>query len=416
MAREFLSGVIEGFYGKPWSQAERFELLDWLSAWGLNTYLYAPKDDLKHRALWRAAYTDDEAAPLRRLIARCRKKNIRFIYALAPGLDITYSSRADVTALTKKLDDVKELGCEDFALLFDDIPDALREPDAKKFGSFAAAQAAAANKALKSGRSLFCPTPYCGRMARRNLGGANYLEIIGRELSHDIEVFWTGPEIISEEISLCDTRAVAELLRRKPLIWDNLHANDYDGRRFFCGPYCGRPAALRENVAGILINPNCEFPLNHNAVRTLADYLRSDEDWHPRRAYKTAMAEWRERFDAVALDDLILFGDCYYLPHRDGLEAENLFEAARRHVRGGDPAFEALAARLKDFCARLTALKDRELFYALWRRAWELREELDLLEKFPAASDFHLPGTYRGGFVPRLQKLLKQNRDGSFRA
>ena len=43
---DFLSGVIEGFYGPPWSRAERLQLFDWLAAWGLNTYLYAPKEDL----------------------------------------------------------------------------------------------------------------------------------------------------------------------------------------------------------------------------------------------------------------------------------------------------------------------------------------------------------------------------------
>jgi beta-N-acetylglucosaminidase len=53
MAVPFLSGAIEGFYGQPWTHAERVALFDWLAAWGLNTYLYAPKDDLKHRALWR---------------------------------------------------------------------------------------------------------------------------------------------------------------------------------------------------------------------------------------------------------------------------------------------------------------------------------------------------------------------------
>jgi hypothetical protein len=48
-----LSGVIEGFYGPPWSEAERLQLFATLQAQGLNTYVYAPKDDLKHRALWR---------------------------------------------------------------------------------------------------------------------------------------------------------------------------------------------------------------------------------------------------------------------------------------------------------------------------------------------------------------------------
>lgn len=29
--------------------------------WGLNTYLYAPKDDYKHRMYWRDLYTEEEA-------------------------------------------------------------------------------------------------------------------------------------------------------------------------------------------------------------------------------------------------------------------------------------------------------------------------------------------------------------------
>ena len=28
---------------------QRRELFGWMRSWGLNTYLYAPKDDLKHR-------------------------------------------------------------------------------------------------------------------------------------------------------------------------------------------------------------------------------------------------------------------------------------------------------------------------------------------------------------------------------
>src|SRR5882762_9841033 len=52
----FLAGVIEGFYGQPWTPAERFELFDRMASWGLNTYVYAPKDDFNHRAVWREHY------------------------------------------------------------------------------------------------------------------------------------------------------------------------------------------------------------------------------------------------------------------------------------------------------------------------------------------------------------------------
>lgn len=32
-----------------------------LKLWGMNSYLYAPKDDCKHRAYWREQYTVEEA-------------------------------------------------------------------------------------------------------------------------------------------------------------------------------------------------------------------------------------------------------------------------------------------------------------------------------------------------------------------
>ena len=95
------------------------------------------------------------------------------------------------------------------------------------------------------------------------LGGEGYLATIGRELLPEIDVFWTGPEIISREITVAHVRELRNILRRKPLIWDNLHANDYDGRRFYCGPYAGRPPELRDEVSGLLSNPNNEFPLNY---------------------------------------------------------------------------------------------------------------------------------------------------------
>ena len=440
-----LAGVIEGFYGQPWSQTERFELFEWMAKWGLNTYLYAPKDDLKHRAIWREEYSCSEAQALGELVHACEQRQLRFIYALSPGLDIRFSEVAELDQLRKRFQQMLSLGCRHFALLFDDIPDRMREEDAKRFESFASAQCHVANSMFKwtrerspAARFLFCPTPYCGRMAERRFGGAVYLPTLGGELLPEIDVLWTGPEIISQEISVAHVREIQSVLRRKPLIWDNLHANDYDGRRFCCGPYAGRSPELRSEVAGLLSNPNCELPLNYVPLRTLAEFVRCQDTWDPRKAYLSAMGEWLPRFavvgQPVTLDDLVLFADCYYLPHEEGPEAEALLQLAktllaRKPVDWGDALamFRAKATRLREFCVRMTELRHRPLFYALSRRIWELREELDLLERYVEfkrnggptdtafGSDFHLLGTYRGGMVPRLQRLLVQQPDGSLR-
>jgi protein O-GlcNAcase/histone acetyltransferase len=457
----FLAGVIEGFYGQPWTPAERLELFDCMMDWGLNTYLYAPKDDLKHRTLWREPYSTSEAEALTLLIRACKLRNIRFIYALSPGLDIRYSNIADLELLKKRFEQMLSLGCEHFSLLFDDIPDHLDPEDIKRWNSLAAAQCHVTNAIFKwtrerqpQARFLFCPTAYCSRMVRRKHGGDDYLPTIGRELLPEIDVFWTGPEIISREITVAHVQELQTILRRKPLIWDNLHANDYDGRRFYCGPYAGRPLELRTEVSGLLSNPNCELALNYIPLRTLAEFVRCDTKWNPREAYLAAMREWFPRFatigQPVTFEDFVLFCDCYYLPHEEGSEAEGLYEAVRDSVAAtaptsleprlgeriprdeisrlepmnpGSAIFRQLSKRLREFCAQMAEVRDRRLFYALSRRTWELREELDLLEQHVEGGrqrsgdpslTFHLPDTYRGGMIAKLQRLLIQHPDGTY--
>ena len=73
---------------------------------GLNTYVYAPKDDAKHRSRWRDFYTNEESNELTQLIHIAKQYGIHFIYALSPGLDINYSSEKDLNFLKRKFDQV----------------------------------------------------------------------------------------------------------------------------------------------------------------------------------------------------------------------------------------------------------------------------------------------------------------------
>jgi len=438
-----LAGVIEGFYGPPWTTAERLTLLDRMQAWGLNTYLYGPKDDLHHRALWREPYGPAAAADLRDLIAACHARGLRFLYGIGPGLDLRYDDVADRARLRARCAEALGLGADGLALLFDDIPDTLDHHALARWGSLAAAQADVVNETvawLRADRpdvvALFCPTAYCGRMADARLGGEGYLETIGATLRRDIDICWTGPDIVSAEITVAHVQAIAALLRRPPVLWDNLHANDYDSRRVMCGPYDGRPPELRAHVRGILSNPNTEAAVNFVGIRTLAAFLHADEEWDARAAYVTALTEWQPAFATVAgdlpLDDLERVCDCFYLPYAEGPRAVALRDAAHLALCDASPAwrqhaetFIADATHLRDLCTRLSTLRDRALFHALHRRLWDLREELDLLVRAAHAraadgtpwsvqSDFHRPGTYRGGMIAALQSMLEPTADGRF--
>lgn len=439
-----MAGVIEGFYGPPWTEAERHQLFQWMAGWGLSTYVYCLKDDLKSRVLWREEYEEAEREALVGRIRECEGFGLQFIYGLSPGLDIRYGSEADRERLRARVGGLMELGCRRFAILFDDIPDGMSAEDAGRYGNLAMAQCSVVNElfAWARGRDagvrfLFCPTSYCGRMALAQLGGQEYLGTVGRELAGEIEVFWTGSEIVSPEITVAHMEAVGSVLRRKPVIWDNLHANDYDGRRFYCGPYSGRPVGLKDVVSGILVNPNCELPLNYLPLRTFSEYLRAEDVWDPRAAYLEAMKDWRHEFRtwgrAFTQEELNLFVDCYYLPYAEGAGARFLLERVKRLLVRAPSAWgeEAEEVRrevgmLRDVCGRMPELVNRSLFYAMYRRIWELREELDLIDRYilarhrspdskvPWVSDFHLPGTYRGGMVAGLQRLLVQQPNGGF--
>lgn len=140
------AGVIEGFYGPPWTTAERERLLEWMTRFGLRTYLHAPKDDPHHRAVWREPLPAAAVAELSDLIAACRRRDVAFVWAIHPGLDIRYSSGDDLAALVARLEQVVMAGGRDFAILFDDVPGALDPVDERTFGRLAAAQAHVANR------------------------------------------------------------------------------------------------------------------------------------------------------------------------------------------------------------------------------------------------------------------------------
>uniref|UniRef100_A0A3B4B7U3 Protein O-GlcNAcase n=1 Tax=Periophthalmus magnuspinnatus TaxID=409849 RepID=A0A3B4B7U3_9GOBI len=184
------------FYGRPWTMEQRKELFRRYQKWGLNTYLYAPKDDYKHRMFWRELYSVEEAEQLMTLIGSAKEHGIEFIYAISPGLDITFSNQKEVSALKRKLDQVTHFGCKSFALLFDDIDHNMCPADKEVFSSFAHAQVSITNEIYQylgePQTFLFCPTEYCGTFCYPNVSQSPYLHTVGEKLLPGIDVLWTA--------------------------------------------------------------------------------------------------------------------------------------------------------------------------------------------------------------------------------
>lgn len=280
----YICGVVEGFYGRPWTLEQRKHLFKRQNHLGLTTYLYAPKDDIKHRSLWRELYNSEEMMILRALVESAKDNNVNFVYAISPGLDIVYSSEKEMETLKKKLDQVKSTGCNSFAVLFDDIEVQMQAADKQKFKSFATAQVHIANtifEDLEPKVFMFCPTEYCETRASPNLDSSEYLNTIGENLKKEINIMWTGPTVISRYLTVEHLSRVGAVMRRKPLIWDNLHANDYDTKKIFMGPIKDRSVKIKEYTSGLLTNPNGRYEANFVPIHSLSDWNAADRDLLP---------------------------------------------------------------------------------------------------------------------------------------
>lgn len=93
-----------------------------------------------------------------------------------------------------------------------------------------------------------------------------------------IIIIFPGPKVISRLLTKESIQEIADVLKRPPVIWDNLHANDYDQKRVFLGPYSGRSPDLIPKLRGVLTNPNCEYGANFVAIHTLAQWSRCNVD------------------------------------------------------------------------------------------------------------------------------------------
>lgn len=57
-----------------------------------------------------------------------------------------------------------------------------------------------------------------------------------------------------------------------------MFANDYDPKRIFLGPFFGRSVRLKNEIAGLLLNPNTKYEANFIPLFTYAEWNRSEDD------------------------------------------------------------------------------------------------------------------------------------------
>ncbi len=280
-----MRGVVEGFYGPPWSHEARLDIVDFLVAHDLNAYVYAPKDDLKHRERWREPYEGHEAQQLAQIAAACRAGRVRFGFALSPGLDMTYADQGDRAAVIEKLAPLLDAGVDWVVLALDDIP--ARPGLAAEQADLAGWLLDELRHRTADVRLTLVPTEYVGTRP------SDYLRELDRGLPADLDVMWTGPTVCSPTITADDARGWGEVLSGRPLLlWDNYPVNDaVMTRELHLGPYRGRTPELTDVVDGVLLNPMLQPHASKVALAVAAEYLCAPDTFDERAAWGRAIEE-----------------------------------------------------------------------------------------------------------------------------
>jgi hypothetical protein len=254
-------GVVEGFYGTPWTHRDRIDFLRFEGAHGMNVYYYAPKDDPYHRKLWRDPYPPEAQQHLSDLVDAANRNFVDFCFAISPGLSMAYSSEQDFHVLTNKLASVSKLGVSCFALFLDDVPQDLQDPqDRAQFKTLAQAHVYLTNRLYQhlkeqsaATRLTLTPTTYTNEWGNRD-----YIKELGAAVDPDVSIVWTGPKVLSPAITAEQAREWGGYLHRPPLVWDNYPVNDGTPWCRYLGPLVGRDPHLPGVVRGLFSNPMIE--------------------------------------------------------------------------------------------------------------------------------------------------------------
>jgi hypothetical protein len=281
-------GIIEGFFGRPYTWDERADMVRALRPAGYGFYLYAPKIDAHLRRRWREPYPDAELEALAGFARVCRNQGVRFGVGLSPYelfLDFNGHAKDDLAAKLRQLD---SLGLDDLGIFFDDMKGDL--PDLARNQIEIVDWIAGRTDA---DRLIVCPTYYTDDPVLDRVFGQRpdrYLEDLGAGLDPAIHLMWTGEEVCAKEFSPGHLARVAGQMRRKPFLWDNYPVNDGPrmSRHLHLRAFTGRPAAMGAEIAAHGINTASQAVLSRIPALTLAESYARGEDYEYLAAFRRA--------------------------------------------------------------------------------------------------------------------------------
>lgn len=351
-------GVIEGFYGNPWSFDDRVAQFEFYGKNKLNTYVYGPKDDPYHHSRWYEPYPEKEGENIRQLVEAAAAGKVKFIWAMHPGNSIV--SEDDRRKALEKLEQMYSLGVRSFAIFFDDI-DAESVADQISYLNFLTEEFV--DKKGDVAPLAVCPTQY-----NKAWANGSYLRDMGEGLKDGINMMWTGNSVV-DMIEAPDCEWFTAQTGRKPFIWLNYPVNDYGNHNLLLGPFTGNGEDVYDKVSAFCANPMQYAEASKVALYSMADYL-----WNP-VAYDAAAA-WERSMEAIMPGHSAAFRQ-FCIDNVDVAENKHNFR-----LMDESPEFKALMDKYDSL-----SKKSSDAYAAYFRKMEDAAKELLLFRGNPLVDE-----------------------------
>lgn len=284
-------GIVEGFYGHPYSVESRLSLLDYCKRYKMNMFVYGPKADPYHAGKWREDYpstlTDQQRYmglitqdDLRSLAAKAKACNVDFVWSIHPALEgggINFSNLdPGIEDIIHKFDALYKLGIRHFGVSIDDMnghpynqSELADKTQTKLYEKF---NKTGVTEDDKVGPLLFVPTQYALNYGTGTLSAF-------KNIHKDVVVAFTGYDCFSNiRGSACDR--MADLIGRNPVMWWNNPVNDdYDEFLYMHGltaRWSIEDKSPVSSLQGLILNP-----MNQGQASKIALFGAADYSWNP---------------------------------------------------------------------------------------------------------------------------------------
>ncbi|MEG2290785.1 MAG: beta-N-acetylglucosaminidase domain-containing protein [Clostridium sp.] len=289
-------GFIEGYYGNPWSNEDRAELMKYGGDYKLNQYIFAPKDDPYHNQKWRELYPAEKLAEISELARVGNETKNRYVYSLHPFMynairfNTDENYEADLNVIKAKFSQLLEADVRQFGILADDAGVPPQGPsmyvrlleDLTKW----LVEQQATYPDLKTDL-VFCPNDYMGNGSSAQLKEVN-------KAGDNVNIVMTGGRVWGEVSKSFTTNFINNIASegnpgRAPYMWINWPCSDNSKQHLIMGGNDTflHPGVDPNNIKGIVLNPMQQAEANKSALFAISDYgwniwdnkEQADQNW-----------------------------------------------------------------------------------------------------------------------------------------